>query len=357
MTKFYPLKVSEIKKETSDTVSIVFDLPHELENKFKFIQGQYLTLETSINGQKVRRAYSLCSSANSGVLRVAVKKVENGLFSVFATEHLKVGDVLDVMPPMGSFYTPLDKNNKKNYLAVAAGSGITPILSILKTTLETEPNSTFTLLFVNKDSQNIIFKEELEELKNGYLNRFSLFHFFTREKTEFDLFNGRLNKSKMEKLLDKSIDVNSLDDCFFCGPEDLINEMQNVFRDHGMPLDHLHAELFTKKNIKTMKTKSNDTPVSTNGHEITIIMDGDEFKFTMKDNSDFIIDAAIEEDIDVPYSCQAGVCSTCKAKVVEGEVSMSEDHTLDDDEVEAGFVLSCICTPKSEKVTLDYDVL
>ncbi len=357
MSKLHPLRVSEIKNETNDTVSIVFDLPANLTNDFKFTQGQYLTLEALINGVKVRRAYSLCSSANSGILRVAVKKVTDGVFSSFATERLKVGDVIDVMPPMGTFFTPLDPLQKKKYLAIAAGSGITPILSILKTSLETEKESTFTLLYVNKDSQNIIFKDELEDLKNLYLDRLSIYHFFTRENTEYELYNGRLNRSKMETLFDKMIDPSSLSECFFCGPEELVTEMENVFRDQGFSEDNLHSELFTKKKGEAAPVKKSEEVVSANGHQITIIMDGDEYTLSMDKSSDFIVDAAINEDIDIPYSCQAGVCSTCKAKVISGEVIMSDDHTLDDDEVEAGFVLTCICTPKTEKIVLDYDVL
>ena len=356
MSKLHPLRVSEIKNETHDTVSIAFDLPSHLTNDFKFTQGQYLTLEALINGEKVRRAYSLCSSANSGILRVAVKKVTNGLFSTFATEKLKVGDTLDVLSPMGTFFTALDPSQKKNYLAVAAGSGITPILSILKTSLETEKESTFTLLYVNKDSQNIIFKEELEDLKNIYLDRLAVYNFFTRENTEYELYNGRLNRSKMEILFDKIIDPSTLDECFFCGPEELVTEMENVFRDQGFSQDNLHSELFTKKKSVAAPVKKS-APVSANGHQITIIMDGDEYNLSMESSSDLIVDAAINEDIDIPYSCQAGVCSTCKAKVISGEVQMSDDHTLDDDEVEAGFVLTCICTPITEKIVLDYDVL
>jgi ring-1,2-phenylacetyl-CoA epoxidase subunit PaaE len=355
---FHQLTVKKISKETADCVSIVFAVPDELKQVFQFTQGQSLTMRTTIGAEEARRTYSICSSPFDDELKVAIKKVDGGLFSTFANEQLKIGDVLDVMPPVGKFYTVLQPSNKKNYIAFAAGSGITPILSIIKTTLTTEINSSFTLVYGNKSRSSIIFFEELEGLKNKYINRFNLIHILSREKTDAAINFGRITKEKCSDLANKLIDFNSADEVFVCGPEEMIFAVKHFLESKGVAEKKIHFELFTtpgqrKQEVRGKKYEESSGPKS----NITIKLDGRSFDFTIPLNSDTsILDAAMQQGADVPYACKGGVCCTCKAKLLEGEVTMDVHWGLEHEEIEQGYILTCQSHPKTETVVVDFDV-
>jgi ring-1,2-phenylacetyl-CoA epoxidase subunit PaaE len=355
---FHALKVKEVKKETSDCVSVWFDVPENLKESFQFTQGQSLTMRTTINGEEVRRTYSICSSPLELQLKVAIKKIDGGAFSIFANEQLKQHDVLEVMPPIGRFYTTLDAANRKKYVAFAAGSGITPLLSIIKTTLATEPDSEFTLLYGNKTRSSIIFFEELEGLKNKYINRFNLIHILSREKTDADLNFGRITKDKCTHLFNKLLDVKTVDEFFICGPEDMIFSVKDFLESKGVAEKKIHFELFTtpgqnKATSHKPQATSEEGPQS----KITVKLDGRSFDFSIPLNSDTtILDATMQQGADVPYACKGGVCCTCKARLLEGEVKMDVHWGLEQEEIEQGFILTCQSHPVTEKVTVDFDV-
>lgn len=355
---FHPLSIKEVKKETADCITVLFDVPPALTTAFQFTQGQSLTMRTMINSEEVRRTYSICSSPLEKQLRVAIKKVEGGLFSTFANEQLKKSDILEVMPPVGRFYTTLDPAHQKNYTAFASGSGITPILSIIKTTLATEPNSSFTLVYGNKNRSSIIFLEELEALKNKYINRFNLIHLLSREKTDADINFGRITKEKCSQLFQKLIDLTTTDEFFICGPEDMIFSVKDFLLANNVDEKKIHFELFTtpgqqKAASHMPQAASKEGPQS----NITVKLDGRSFDFTIPTNSDTtILDAAMQQGADVPYACKGGVCCTCKARLLEGEVSMDVHWGLEQEEIEQGYILTCQSHPKTEKVVVDFDV-
>lgn len=354
---FEQLRVKEIRKETDDCVSVSFEVPVHLTQEFQFIQGQHITLRTSINGEEVRRSYSLCSSPLDHELRVAIKKVPDGIFSTYANERLKEGDSIDVMPPMGKFYTPLHAGQKKNYVGFAAGSGITPLLSIIKTTLHTEPNSSFTLVFGNRNRSSIIFREALEALKNKYMNRFRLIHILSREKTDTVLNAGRIDTEKCHSLFDKTINLSQTDEFFLCGPEEMIFSVKAVLEEKGVDKKKIHFELFTTPG-QPQKNKSAQNNIADNQPKsrITIKLDGMSFDFDLAQNDTAILDAALQQGADLPYACKGGVCCTCRAKLVEGEVDMDVNYGLEPEEIEQGFILTCQSHPRSEKVVVDFDV-
>jgi ring-1,2-phenylacetyl-CoA epoxidase subunit PaaE len=355
---FHQLAVKKITKETADCVSVVFSVPAALTEVFAFTQGQSLTMRTTIDSKEVRRTYSICSSPLENELKVAIKKTEGGLFSTFANEQLKNGDVLDVMPPVGKFYTTLQPTNKKNYIAFAAGSGITPVLSIIKTTLATEPNSCFTLVYGNKTRSSIIFFEELEGLKNKYINRFNLIHILSREKIDAAINFGRITTGKCNDLSNKLINIGATDDFFICGPEEMIFAVKNFLESKGVAGNKIHFELFTtpghKKQITGNKQQEESSGAKSN---ITINLDGRSFDFTIPLNSDIsILDAAMQQGADVPYACKGGVCCTCKAKLLSGRVTMDVHWGLEHEEIEQGYILTCQAHPETEHVVVDFDV-
>lgn len=353
---FHRLTVKDIKKETPECVSVLFDVPAELKKDFQFSQGQSLTMRTTINGEEVRRTYSICSSPLENQLKVAIKKVEGGLFSGFANEQLKKGDILDVMQPVGKFYTKLNPAQKKNYLAFAAGSGITPVLSLIKTTLGTEPGSNFTLVYGNKNRGSIIFFEELEGLKNKYMERFNLIHVLSREKTDTAVNFGRINTEKLNDL-GKLVDYAGTDEFFICGPEEMIFCVKDFLETKGIDKKKIHFELFTSPGQRTKpearSQKSEETgPMS----RIVMKVDGRSFDFDLPLASDTtILDAALQQGADLPYACKGGMCCTCKAKLLEGEVMMDVHWGLEEEEVEKGYILTCQSHPKTEKVVVDFD--
>ncbi len=358
MAKFHSLTVQDIRKETPDTVSVSFDVPQELENDYKFIQGQYLTLKTLIDGEDVRRSYSICVSPNDGELRVAVKKVPGGKFSTYANEKLAVGDVLDVMTPTGKFYTEVAENNKKNYVAFAAGSGITPIMSIMKTVLEQEPNSEFTLFYGNKHSGSIIFKEQIEDLKDVYTNRFSVYHVLSREQTGADLFYGRIDEEKCSIFCSKLFDPKKVDEYFLCGPETMIRLVSKELEVAGVDKDKVHFELFTSpaqlegaKQAKAQQETTNDVDHA----KITLQIDGDKSTYELHDKNTTILDSALDAGLDVPFACKGAVCMTCRAKLKSGEARMDLNYSLTDDEVKQGYILTCQAHPTTQEIEVSFD--
>jgi ring-1,2-phenylacetyl-CoA epoxidase subunit PaaE len=357
MADFQKLVVNDIYKETKDTVAVTFDVPKQLQEKFQYKQGQYLNLKKDINGEDIRRSYSLCSSPIDNKWQVAIKKIKGGVFSTYANEELKIGDVLEVSIPDGKFFVEVDANKPKHYIVFAAGSGITPILSIIKTHLSLEPNATVQLFYLNRKVKSIIFKDEIEGLKNKFLGRFEVFHFLTKESRGIPLLNGRFTSEKLQELVAKVIEVASVDECFICGPEEMIFLIRDELTAAGLAKEKVHFELFNAGN--TEESKKHIAEVlehQADKTEVTII-DGDkEFHFEMDvADHDNILDAALANDADLPFACKGGVCCTCRAKVIEGEVEMKLNYGLEPDEVEAGYVLTCQAVPVTDKVVVDFD--
>jgi ring-1,2-phenylacetyl-CoA epoxidase subunit PaaE len=351
---FHRLTVKDIRKETQDCVSIAFEIPREVENDFHFIQGQNITIRIFSQGEEIRRSYSICSSPLEKELRVAVKKVENGQFSTFANEKLKKDDVMEVLPPTGRFYTGLNPADKKNYVFFAAGSGITPVISLIKTILATEKKSCVTLLFGNKNFASVIFKDQLEALKDKYLQRFSLYYIFSCEKTESDFNYGRIDVFKLNQL-SKFINFNKVGEFFICGPEQMIFTVKDFLQGWGIDPDKIHFELFTTPTKEHTKIYKVAEQTLSDGSDITVKIDGRSFDFKLGYNEETILDAGLARGADLPFACKGGVCCTCKAKLIEGEVEMEANYGLEKSEVKEGFILTCQSHPRTEKVVVDYD--
>ncbi|HAT32046.1 MAG TPA: phenylacetate-CoA oxygenase/reductase subunit PaaK [Janthinobacterium sp.] len=356
MSKFYPLSVSKVSKETRDTIAVTFAVPPELKERFQFLQGQHLTLRSHINAEDTRRSYSICSAVQEGALRVAIKRTPGGAFSTWANDTLQVGAVLDVMPPMGHFHVPLAAGNEKHYLAFAAGSGITPILSIIKTTLLTEPLSRFTLFYGNRASSTVIFKEELTDLKDVYMERLNLAYVMSREQQDIDMFNGRITKEKCEQFLRHWIRIEDYDTAFICGPEDMMLGVSEALQAAGMAKQDIKIELFAASIPKHQhKPRAQLDAAARHETEVTVILDGNHTTFTMDQDKESILDAGLRQGIDMRYSCKGGVCSTCRCKLVDGKVDMDVNYALEDYEIARGFVLSCQSFPVTDKVVVDFD--
>jgi ring-1,2-phenylacetyl-CoA epoxidase subunit PaaE len=355
-TQFYKLRVKEVRRETAECVSVALDVPSEHKAKFEFTQGQYLTFKLP-GAADVRRSYSICTSPLDHELRVAIKKLEGGVFSSYANDTLKVGDELETMSPQGRFYTPLDAKNQKKYLFFAAGSGITPILAITKSILATEPKSQVTLVYGNKNKGTIIFKNEIEALKNKHLQRLSVYHVLSRERAEAEFLSGRIDGKKAQYLLEKIIPAASIDECFLCGPEDMILGVKDVLLANGVPLEKIHFELFfsTKAQLKKQQSAkpAADTGVKS---RITLKLDGVETVFDLGQQGENILDAALKHGVDLPFACKGGVCATCRAKVEVGSVEMDVNYSLAPDELKAGFVLTCQAHPRSADVRVNFDI-
>lgn len=354
---FYPLKVKDIRRETADCVSIALSVPEESKEAFGFRHGQYLTFKKEINGEDLRRSYSICSSPLDNELRVAVKQVEDGVFSTYVNQELKVGETLESMSPQGLFTCTLDSTKRRRYLCIAAGSGITPILSIIKTILQTEPHSDITLLYGNKTRSSIIFKAELEALKNKYMDRLSIYHILSREVADADLLSGRIDAEKCAYFLDKVIDPKSLNEAFLCGPEEMILSAKDSLVKAGVPEGQVHFELFfsaiaaKKQQERKVQNINNDT-MST----VSITLDGSTSSIKLGYHGESILDAALKNGADLPFACKGGVCATCRCKIESGEVSMDVNYSLEKDELEQGFVLACQAHPRSEQVIVNFDV-
>ncbi|WP_178985818.1 FAD-binding oxidoreductase [Winogradskyella helgolandensis] len=357
MAEFYKLKVLDLYKETEDTSVITFDVPLELHDAFKFRQGQHLTLKADLNGEDVRRSYSLCSSPNDKQWKVAVKLIPGGKFSTYINEELKTGDQLEVMSPSGTFGVEVNAEKPKNYLFFAAGSGITPVLSMVKAHLQAEPNSTCKLFYVNKTAKSIIFKEELEQLRNKYFGRLEIYYFLTKERRDIELFNGRFDDEKMKVLTKTFIDIPDTSEVFLCGPEKMVNYVSEYLINAGLPKELIHFELFVKGlSDEDIKRAERLAQQNVEGTEVVIVDGGKEFAFTMTKEYDNILDAALGAGADLPFACKGGVCSTCKCKVIDGAVEMKINYALSDKEVSQNLVLSCQAVPTTEKVIVDFDV-
>ena len=355
MSKFYPLSVATIKNETRDTIAVTFDIPQELAGSFAYLQGQHLTLRAMIDNEDVRRSYSICSAVQENALRVAIKRTPGGLFSSWANDTLKPGMTLDVMPPMGHFNVPLDANNARHYVAFAAGSGITPILSIIKTTLLAEPKSQFTLFYGNRASSSVIFKDELTDLKDSYMERLKLAYVMSREQQDIELFNGRITKEKCEQFIRHWLRIEDIDIAFICGPEDMMQGVSAALQEAGMPKEHIKVELFAASIPKHQHKPRAFDAGAKHETEVTVIMDGNATSFTMDKDQESILDAGLRAGIDMRYSCKGGVCSTCRCKLLDGKVDMDANYALEDYEVARGFVLSCQSFPVTDKVVIDFD--
>ena len=345
MSTFYKTTIKEIKKETANAVSVVFNIPENLKEKFKFIAGQYITLQTKIGQEEIRRAYSICSTPESGEIRVAIKAVENGTFSVYATSDLKVGDEIEIATPEGRFQ--LEPEANKNYIGFAAGSGITPIMSMIKTTLTNEPSATFTLIYGNRTINDTIFYNELIELADKNPN-FNLELICSREQQENALF-GRIDNSITNFFIKNKYKDISFDDAFLCGPEEMINTVSETLLKNNFNKENIHFELFTTSVDEAAVSEIKEGTTS-----ITVLLDDEETTFTMT-QTDNILAATLRNDLDAPYSCQGGVCSSCLGKVTEGKAVMVKNSILTDSEVEEGFILTCQAHPTTPKLTLDFD--
>ncbi|MBV2134164.1 phenylacetate-CoA oxygenase/reductase subunit PaaK [Pseudomonas sp. MAP12] len=358
MSKFHPLTISDVRPETRDSVSVAFAVPPELRDTFFYVQGQHLILRATLDGEEVRRPYSICTSVADAELRVAIKRVAGGRFSNFANDQLKAGQTLEVLPPAGHFFVPLDPARAGRYLAVAAGSGITPILSIVKTTLESEPHSCFTLLYGNRSSAETLFREQLEQLKNQYLARLQLIFVFSREAQEVELYSGRIDAAKCELLFSRWIEVAGLDAAFLCGPQEMTEAVRDALQRHGLAAERIHFELFNidlPAAAPAREAAASAAVADLALSQVTLICDGRRQSFALAGDGQSILDAGLAQGLELPYSCKAGVCATCKCKLVEGEVAMDANFALEDHEVAAGYVLSCQAHPRSATVVLDYD--
>lgn len=351
--KFHPLKVAEVRRETPEAVSLRFEIPAELAEDYRFEQGQHLNLKVKVNGEELRRSYSICSGVDDGELRVAIKKVNGGVFSTWANDGgIKAGDVLEIMTPEGRFHTPLDPVHAKHYVAFAAGSGITPILSLVKTTLRAEPHSRFTLVYSNRRQASVMFAEALEDLKNRYMSRFTLYNLFSREEQEVPLFNGRLDGERVRMFLDTLIPVDTIDEAFICGPGAMIDEVEAALQAAGVAHEHIHLERF---GVPASAPEHHVEPGDATQAKVTVIADGlkREMEFRAEDPS--ILDVALRAGMDLPYSCKGGVCCTCRAKLLEGKVRMDKNFTLEQPDVDAGYILTCQAHPLTDRVVISFD--
>ena len=341
MAVFHKIRVKDVYKETSDCSVIAFDIPESLYEEFEFKQGQHLTLKTEIDGEDVRRSYSLCTSPMDREWKVAVKLIPEGKFSSFVNTTLKPGDTLEVMAPSGTFGVKPIPEKPKNYLFFAAGSGITPIISMIKTHLAAEPNSTCKLFYVNRTAKSIIFKEELEQLRNAYFGRLEIYYFLTKERRDIELFNGRFDDDRMAVLCKTFIDIPDTSEVFLCGPEEMVKYVGNYLVEAGLPKELVHFELFVTGLSEEDKLRAERlAQQNVEGVEVTIVDGGKEFHFTMTSDYDNILDAALGAGADLPFACKGGVCSTCKCKILEGEVEMKVNYALEAHEVAQDYVLS-----------------
>jgi ring-1,2-phenylacetyl-CoA epoxidase subunit PaaE len=352
MAKFHPLKVIEVVKETDDCVSLV--LEPTTGGDFSFVAGQYLTLKAEINGEEVRRSYSLSTSPSEGVLRVAVKEVSGGLFSTYANKTLKAGDILESLTPDGRF--KVDENSK-NHLGFAAGSGITPVLSQIKHVLESKDDSKFALFYVNKETASIIYRDEIAELKDKYMERLQLFHLLTREPIDAELFSGRLDKDRCSRMFNEIIDTTNFDVAYICGPEEMIMDCKAALVESGMPESQVKFELFTSSTKATGSNEAtNEKGSDSDEVEVLVVLDGVTTKVKLKKSGKSILDAVLDAGLDAPFSCQGGVCCTCRCKMDKGTASMDINFALEEGEVESGFILSCQSHPTGDGPwVVDYD--
>lgn len=359
MAKFYPLKVSDVRKETKDCVSIAFEVPSDLKEEFKYIQGQYLTIKLTVNGEEIRRSYSVCSSPIADAqMRIAIKKVKDGKGSNFLNDKVKQGDVLEVMTPMGNFYSQLSKGQKKQYVLFAGGSGITPMLSIIKTTLVEEPDSSLILFYGNLDEESVIFKDELAKIQAANPDRVMVYHILDKPANPVNdpLMKGIMDSEKVKALHEKYVNKGTKTEYFICGPTGMMDSVKNTLDGLKIDKNDIHIEYFTTS-LETAKAAKEATDAKTPKltSKVTVIMDGSETDFDLESDGQSILDAALDNNVDVPFACKGAVCCTCRAKLKEGSVIMEMNYALSEDEVNAGYILTCQSHPVTERVVVDYD--
>jgi len=354
--KFNTLTIKEVRQETEDCVSVAFQIPEALSSNYSFIQGQYLTLRETIDGEDVRRSYSICSGVEEPDLRVAIKKVYEGKFSTYANEQLKAGTEMQVMTPAGKFYTTLDPKQAKNYVLFAAGSGITPMLSIMKSVLNIEPKSTISLFYGNKTTDSVIFKEQIEALKNKNLSRLKVHYIMSREILQSDLFTGRIDKAKCDQFLNLLIQQDTVDEFFVCGPYQMTMDVRESLEGAGVDKSKIHFELFTTEPVGTANTNKAQKPAQEINAKVKVILDGHEHDFNIYKSDETVLNTALKNGADLPFACKGGVCATCKAKLEQGTIDMKVNYGLEPEEIEAGFILTCQAVPTSDEVTVNFDV-
>lgn len=352
MARFHPLAVTGIQKTIRDAV--VVTLEPQNGGDFSFAQGQYLTFRRDFGGQELRRSYSICTGLDDGALQVGIKRVDGGAFSTWANTEMQVGDVLEAMPPQGRFTAPLDPEAGRHYLGFAGGSGITPVLSILRTVLAREPDSRFTLVYANRAVNTIMFREDLEDLKNRHMGRLTVIHVLEHDTQEIDLFTGRVDGAKCADLFRHWIDLESVDLSFICGPEPMMLAISQALKDHGLAEDRIRFELFKSDQPGRLPLDLAEKVAASTGTELKVTLDGATRTVHM-DPGQPVLDAIRAQDIDAPYACKAGVCSTCRAKVLDGAYEMIANHALEDYEVAAGYVLTCQCIPLGGRLAVDFD--
>ncbi|MGJ7607529.1 1,2-phenylacetyl-CoA epoxidase subunit PaaE [Variovorax sp. LT1R20] len=357
-TLFHPLRVKAIEPDTHEAVIVSFEVPADLQEVFGFTQGQYLTLRHDIDGQDLRRSYSICAGLDDGELRVGVRKVRGGVFSNWINASLQPGDTLQVMAPQGRFFVPIEPASARHHVGIAGGSGITPILSIMKTVLAREPASRFTLIYGNRQLQSTMFKEEIEDLKNRYMTRLVLLHVFSDEHTDSPLGFGVMNREKIGEFLSSVVPAKRIDHVYVCGPFQMNDEAEAALLAAGVPEDRIHIERFgvaLPSATQVGAVVHEPQPGDAKQARITIVRDGLQREITFTEGQPSILDAASAAGLEVPFSCTSGVCGTCRAKCVDGEVRMERNFALDKNEVAAGFVLTCQAHPLTERVTLSFD--
>jgi ring-1,2-phenylacetyl-CoA epoxidase subunit PaaE len=349
---FHPLTVTEVSPLTEDSVAVTFDVPDEFADEFRFLPGQHVTLRSSINDADVRRSYSICANANSGKLRVGIKKLPGGAFSTWATASLKAGDVLDVMSPVGEFTIEPDEESTAHRVAIVAGSGITPVLSLIGTTLELEPASSWTLVYGNRTANTVMFLDELEGLKDRYPNRFQIFHIMSREGSDLPLLSGRIDEVKL-RTIHGLLGGRPVDGWYLCGPYEMVMMARRVLGELGADDGSVHDELFFAGPVDLAMLPP-EPPTGHGSVDLTVILDGRSVETRMTPETS-ILDAALRVRPEMPFSCKGGMCATCKGRIEEGEVTMTKNYALVDSEVDAGFVLTCQAHPVTDKVTVRFD--
>ncbi len=356
-THFYPLRVRAIEPDTEEAMIVSFEVPADLADRFAFTQGQYLNLRANIDGKDLRRSYSVCSGVDDGVLRIGVRKVRGGVFSNWIAEQVRIGHSIEIMPPQGRFYVPIDPQSKRHYLGIAGGSGITPVLSILKTVLTREPASSFTLLYGNRGLKSTMFKEELEDLKNRFLPRLEVHHVFSEESTDAPLHHGLLDQARIAQFLQRLIRPQSVDHAFVCGPYQMNDQAEAALRQAGVEAACIHIERFglpqgaAAAGAVMHSSQAGDAAQC----RVTIIRDGQRQAVDVHQDDPSILDVAMAAGMDLPFSCTSGVCGTCRARLLKGQVRMDRHFALEKADIEAGFILTCQAHPLTAQVEISFD--
>jgi ring-1,2-phenylacetyl-CoA epoxidase subunit PaaE len=353
---FHPLRVQRIARDTDDALVLSFALPEALREQFRFQQGQYLTLRHEVGGQDLRRSYSICAGVDDDELRVGVRKVAGGAFSTWVHEQLREGDEIQVFPPQGRFFVPLDAQAARHYVGIAAGSGITPILSIMKTVLAREPRARFTLIYGNRRPASAMFREDIEDLKNRYLSRVALHHVFSREQVDAPLMAGRIDGAKIADFLAGPLPVAGIDEVFICGPFEMNEQAEAALLAAGLPPERIHVERFGTPEMQTGRPAPHEMHAEdAESAKLLVIRDGISREIEVRKSDPSLLDAAARAGMDVPYSCKSGVCSTCRCKLLQGEVRMDKNFALEKHELAAGFILSCQAHALTPRVVISFD--